>query len=303
MSTLTLESGWRARAACSTADPDLFFPDSDTPKEQIEQAKQICASCPVRQACLEDAIRSGESEAICGGLTGRERRSVVALEGRRLRRPGRASARQLAVKHGAHLLVSLVEWRMSVQQVAESLGSTPMGVYRAYLLLVPLRPGQTRSKKPSVIEDLLHTSKETLRSLERRGLSHSEIGVMLGAGLNWDGSPLPQSLVSAALAVLRQREEGIRLLSKDGADGLERMQAEELRVLRECGAGLSVSDVIALEGEAIVRLYRNGSGLTLRDIAARLGLCRETVRKAYLEMTSNQRVVRDLHQNEMGEAA
>ncbi|WP_086565317.1 WhiB family transcriptional regulator [Streptomyces africanus] len=303
MNTLTVPH-WRAKAACSTADADLFFPDPDTPQERIDQAKQICASCPVKQACLEDAIRRGESEAICGGLTGRERRSVVALDtGRRLRRPGRASARQLAVKHGAHLLVALVEWKMSVQQVAESLGSTPMGVYRAYLLLVPPRPGLVRNKKPSRIEELLRTSKETLRSLERRGLSHSEIGVVLGAVLNSENTPLPQSMVSAALSVLRQREEGIRRLSKNGVDGLERLQAEEMRVLRECGAGLSVSDVIALEGDAIVRLHRNGSGLTLRDIAAQLGLCRETVRKAYLEMTSDQQVVRDLTQDEMGEAA
>lgn len=294
MSTTTV-TNWSARAACATADPDLFFPEPDTTAERIAEAKQICAGCPVRQACLEDAVRRGESDAICGGLTGVERRKLLRLEGQpgRVRRPGRASARQLAVKHGAHLLVSLVEWKMSVQQVAESLGSTPLGVYRAYLLLVPPRPGQQRSKKPSVIEELLRTSKERLKTLERRGISHAEIGVVLG---------VPQSMVSAALAVLRQRQEGIRLLSRDGADGLERLQAEELRILRECGAGLSVSDVIELEGAAILRLHRNGSGLTLRDIAAQLGLCRETVRKAYLEMT-NPQVVKSLTQNEMGEAA
>lgn len=293
MNTVTVDAGWRARAACATEDPDLFFPDDDTPPERIAEAKQICAVCPVRQACLEDAIRRGESEAICGGLTGRQRRRVVALEGKRLRRPGRASARQLAVKHGAHLLVSLVEWRMSVQQVAETLGSTPMSVYLAYLMLVPPRAGKVRSKKSSVLEDLVHGSEEALRSLQRRGLSHSEIGVQLD---------VPQSMVTAALTVLRQREEGIRRLSKNGAAGLGRLQSEELRILRECGAGLSVSDVIALEGDAIVRMYRNGSGMTLRDIAERLGLCRETVRKAYQEMKTKQ-VVNGLTQDEMEEAA
>lgn len=292
MSTM-VAADWRARAACATEDPDLFFPDRNTPKEQIQQAKQICASCPVRQACLEDAIRGGESEAICGGLTASERRAVVSLGGKRLRRPGRASARQLAVKHGAHLLVSLVEWRMSTQQVAETLGSTPMSVYLAYLMLVPPCPGRVRSKRPSVMDELVHTSEQTLRSLQRRGLSHSEIGAQLG---------VPQSMASAALAVLRQREEGIRLLSRNGAGGLERLQVEELRILRECGAGLSVGDVIALEGDAIVRMYRNGSGLTLREIAERLGMCRETVRKAYQEMTTKQ-VIKGLKQNDMEEAA
>jgi DNA-binding transcriptional regulator YhcF (GntR family) len=63
-----------------------------------------------------------------------------------------------------------------------------------------------------------------------------------------------------------------------------------------------VNEVIAIEGEAILRMYRNGSGLTLRETAERLGLCRETVRLAYRQMTTQQ-VVKDLTQNEMGEAA
>jgi len=290
MSTLTAAT-WRAQAACVDADPDLFFPEPGTPVGRIADAKKVCAACPVRQACLEDAMRRGESEAICGGLTAGERRQLAGSP--RGRRPGKASARQLAVKHGAHLLVSLVEWRMNVQQVAESLGSTPMAVYLAYVMLVPPCPGRPRNKKPSLIEDLVHTSKKELKALERRGLSHAEIGVEMG---------FQQSVVSASLAVLRQREEGIRRLSRNGADGLERLRAEEMRVLRECGAGLSVNDVIALEGDAILRMYRNGAGATLRVVADRLGLCRETVRRAYHQMTTQQ-VAKDLTQNEMEEAA
>jgi WhiB family redox-sensing transcriptional regulator len=137
----TITAGWNAQAACATADPDLFFPEPGTPAERIAEAKQICARCPVRQACLEDALRRGEPDAICGGLTARERHRAVRLGGGsgRVRRVGKASARQLAVKHGAHLLVSLVEWRMYVPRVAETLGSTPMAVYRAYLMLVSPR--------------------------------------------------------------------------------------------------------------------------------------------------------------------
>lgn len=219
---------------------------------------------------------------------------MVNLDGQagRVRRPGKASARQLAVKHGAHLLVSLVEWRMSPQQVAESLGSTPMAVYLAYLMLVPPKPGQHRSKKPSILEEIVHGSKDRLLALQRRGLSHSEIGAVL---------EVPQSMVSASLAVLRQREEGIRRLSKNGVDGLARLQEQELRVLRECGAGLSVNDVIAIEGKTILRMHH--SRMALRDIAAQLGLCRETVRLAYRQMTSSQQVMRTLTKSEMEEAA
>lgn len=293
MSAVTAPA-WEAQAACATEDPDLFFPEPDTPQERIQVAKQICATCPVRRACLEDAMRRAETESIRGGLTVQERQKLSRLGGSGgFRRPSKASARQLAVKHGAHLLVSLVEWRMDVQEVAETLGSTPMAVYRAYLMLVPPRPGFQRSKPPTVIEGLVHASQGELRALERRGLSHTEIGERLD---------VPQSVVTASLTILRQREEAIRLLSRGGVDGLERLQERELHVLRECGVGLSVNDVIAIEGPAILRLYRNGSGMTLRDIASQLGLCRETVRKAYLQM-AGLGVVTTLTQDEMEEAA
>lgn len=293
MSTQTT-TNWRSIAACASADPDLFFPEPDATEQQIQAAKLICSMCLVKKACLKDALRRGEAESICGGMTVQERRKLVRAGGEgRVRRPGKASARQLAVKHGVHLMVSLVEWRMDVQQVAESLGSTPMAVYRAYLMLVPPRPGLKRSKQPTVIEEIVHGQRERLKALERRGLSHSEIGALLG---------VPQSVVSASLAILRQREEGIRRLSRKGADGLERLQNEELRILRQCGAGLSVSDVIVIEGEAILRMYRNGSGMTLRDIAERLGLCRETVRRAYRQMVEQQ-VEKTLTKRDMEEVA
>ena len=59
-------------AACTTADPDLFFPEpGDTFSER--RAKAICASCPVRTACLTGAIDRSEPVGIFGGLTEEER--------------------------------------------------------------------------------------------------------------------------------------------------------------------------------------------------------------------------------------
>ena len=62
---------WKQYGACTTADPDLFFPKrgGDTDK-----AKAICASCQCRKACLEYALRHGEKFGIWGGLSERERR-------------------------------------------------------------------------------------------------------------------------------------------------------------------------------------------------------------------------------------
>ena len=52
MTSLTTAS-WRKRAACRGIDPEVFYPVSD---EDAEEAKAICAMCPVRQACLEHAL-------------------------------------------------------------------------------------------------------------------------------------------------------------------------------------------------------------------------------------------------------
>lgn len=287
MSTLT--ATWGAKAACTSADPDLFFPDADTTPERIAEAKTICARCPVKQACLEDAIRRGESDAICGGLTHAERKQLLGTPSGR--RAARTSGRQLAVQHGAYLLTSLVQWHKSVEQMAQELGSTPAGVYVAYLILVPVRPGRTRTKRPSALERLLAEKKECLKVLERRGLSHAEIGVVLETS---------QSMVSAALSVLRQREEAVRRLSNNGQDGLRRLQGEEIRIRVEAGAPLSVQDVIDMAGPDIRRMH--GEGKPLRCVAREVGLNRETVRKAYLEMTTEQGE-RALTQHEMEEAA
>jgi WhiB family redox-sensing transcriptional regulator len=86
-------AGWRAAAACLSADPDLFFPvgvgwGTD---RQIARAQLICADCPVRQECLDFAMRSGEVHGIWGGATPEERtRARRRLAARhRSRRPSR----------------------------------------------------------------------------------------------------------------------------------------------------------------------------------------------------------------------
>jgi WhiB family transcriptional regulator, redox-sensing transcriptional regulator len=55
-------------------DPELFFP---APGEhgKAARAKRICARCPVRAACLADALASRDGFGIRGGLTPNERRA------------------------------------------------------------------------------------------------------------------------------------------------------------------------------------------------------------------------------------
>ncbi len=76
---------WREDAACRGMATDIFFPDSD---QDAGPAKEICASCPVQEECLEYALMTRQNDGVWGGLTETERR--------RLRRRLREQARKAA---------------------------------------------------------------------------------------------------------------------------------------------------------------------------------------------------------------
>ncbi len=70
---------WRELGACRGLDPEVFFPETD---EDAEVAKDVCALCDVRVACLEHALASREKVGVWGGTTERERRRIVRLRRR-----------------------------------------------------------------------------------------------------------------------------------------------------------------------------------------------------------------------------
>ena len=74
--------GWQDDAACHGADTSLFFaPNYFETREQKGsrevQAKRICAGCPVRDPCLEYALRARDPHGIWGGLNELERRRLL----------------------------------------------------------------------------------------------------------------------------------------------------------------------------------------------------------------------------------
>ena len=79
------DTSWRDEAACRGLDTEVFFPLSD---EEADEAKAICATCPVREECLEFALLTRQDDGVWGGLTEAERR--------RLRRRRRVQARSAA---------------------------------------------------------------------------------------------------------------------------------------------------------------------------------------------------------------
>ena len=74
---------WRELAACRGTDLEVFFPGRG---ETAGPARQVCAGCPVRQACLDYAITNQITHGIWGGLTERERRALRSSWVRALRR-------------------------------------------------------------------------------------------------------------------------------------------------------------------------------------------------------------------------
>ncbi len=69
-------TGWRAAAACAGLDTEIFYPEPST-YENKAPAKAVCARCLVRVECLVEALTTKESFGIRGGLTARERRTMV----------------------------------------------------------------------------------------------------------------------------------------------------------------------------------------------------------------------------------
>ena len=77
------EELWQVKAACRGPQSVVFFPPThferkDEKEERETQAKAICATCAVRQPCLDYALRIREPHGIWGGLNELERKQLVA---------------------------------------------------------------------------------------------------------------------------------------------------------------------------------------------------------------------------------
>lgn len=68
---------WRDSAACLDVPTELFFPIGETGGyiAQAEEAKGVCAHCPVRITCLKAAL-DGNEAGVWGGMSERERRNL-----------------------------------------------------------------------------------------------------------------------------------------------------------------------------------------------------------------------------------
>lgn len=74
-------SNWREQVKpCSGKTLTFVGPESETkPDRQVREAeaKSICATCPVRDDCLAEAMRNREKVGVWGGLNPEERRELA----------------------------------------------------------------------------------------------------------------------------------------------------------------------------------------------------------------------------------
>ena len=68
---------WRDEALCLQTDPEIFFPELG---QNPNAAKRVCAVCPVRAACLADAIEQREPHGVRGGMTPNERKAHIRAQ-------------------------------------------------------------------------------------------------------------------------------------------------------------------------------------------------------------------------------
>lgn len=67
------DEDWAASAACRDSQPDALFVRGAAQN----QAKAVCAGCPVRTECLAEALDNQIEWGVWGGMTERERRALL----------------------------------------------------------------------------------------------------------------------------------------------------------------------------------------------------------------------------------
>lgn len=66
------DTEWQDRAACKSADPEVFFSNTE---KNIAAAKAYCRKCTVRNECLLFAVSQGIEFGVFGGQDEMQRKN------------------------------------------------------------------------------------------------------------------------------------------------------------------------------------------------------------------------------------
>lgn len=69
-----MENEWMAQGNCADKPPTLFFPSDGV---GVDVARRICATCSMKEPCLEYALRNRIDHGVWGGTSERERRRIL----------------------------------------------------------------------------------------------------------------------------------------------------------------------------------------------------------------------------------
>lgn len=69
-----MDMTWMTDGNCRNYPPTTFFPSDGV---GVEIARRICATCPVKEPCLEYALESRIDHGVWGGCSERERRRIL----------------------------------------------------------------------------------------------------------------------------------------------------------------------------------------------------------------------------------
>jgi WhiB family transcriptional regulator, redox-sensing transcriptional regulator len=69
-----MTTDWMTQGNCRNEPPERFFPSDGV---GVEIARRICATCPVKEPCLEYAITQRIDHGVWGGASERERRRII----------------------------------------------------------------------------------------------------------------------------------------------------------------------------------------------------------------------------------
>ncbi len=69
-----MDADWMEEGNCRDVDPAVFFPSDGV---GVEVARRICATCPVKEPCLEYALHHRVDHGVWGGASERERRRLL----------------------------------------------------------------------------------------------------------------------------------------------------------------------------------------------------------------------------------
>lgn len=68
-----IEADWHLQGLCAQTDPEAFFQEKGG---SSREARRICKGCPVRDECLEFALKNDERFGVWGGMSAQDRKRL-----------------------------------------------------------------------------------------------------------------------------------------------------------------------------------------------------------------------------------